>query len=94
MPDVMELLSDYQYTPDLAHAATLPARWYTDPAYLALEKERARGAQQSLGLRHDVERPPVSALSIGRHRKLQIRPQKRQLPKISFGLSAYVGPHR
>jgi choline monooxygenase len=36
----MELLSDYQYTPDLAHAATLPARWYTDPAYLALEKER------------------------------------------------------
>jgi choline monooxygenase len=32
-------LSDYQYQSDLSSASTLPARWYTDPAILALEKE-------------------------------------------------------
>jgi choline monooxygenase len=32
-------LSDYQPS-DLARAATIPARWYTDPAFLTLEQER------------------------------------------------------
>src|SRR5260370_16296108 len=32
-------LSDYQPS-DLARAATIPARWYTDPAFLKLEQER------------------------------------------------------
>jgi choline monooxygenase len=31
-------LSDYAPTPDLSHATTLPARWYTDPAFLDVEK--------------------------------------------------------
>lgn len=30
-------LSDYTFTPDLTQAGTLPARWYTDPAFLILE---------------------------------------------------------
>lgn len=33
-------LSDYTFTPDLTQAGTLPARWYTDPAFLILESER------------------------------------------------------
>jgi len=33
-------LSDYEFQPDLSAASTLPARWYTDPALLALERER------------------------------------------------------
>jgi choline monooxygenase len=32
-------LSDYTYTDDLSRAATLPARWYIDPAFLQAEKE-------------------------------------------------------
>jgi choline monooxygenase len=32
--------SDFQFESDLARAATIPARWYTDPAMLAREKER------------------------------------------------------
>lgn len=32
-------LSDYAFTPDLAQAGTLPARWYTDPAFLSLETD-------------------------------------------------------
>ncbi|MBZ5726444.1 MAG: Rieske 2Fe-2S domain-containing protein [Acidobacteriia bacterium] len=31
-------LSDYTYTPDLARASTIPARWYTDPAFLEAER--------------------------------------------------------
>ena len=31
-------LSDYQATPDLSKAETLPSRWYTNPAFLELEK--------------------------------------------------------
>jgi hypothetical protein len=31
-------LSDFTPTPDLATAQTMPARWYTDPALLELEK--------------------------------------------------------
>lgn len=33
-------LSDYNPTDDLALESTMPARWYTDPAFLELEKER------------------------------------------------------
>ena len=33
-------LNDYTPTPNLAQASTLPARWYTDPAFLELEKAR------------------------------------------------------
>lgn len=35
--------SDYRATPDLARAATIPARWYTDPQFLRLEQERVFG---------------------------------------------------
>ncbi len=31
------MLSDYHFQPDLARAATLPARWYTAPEILPLE---------------------------------------------------------
>ena len=33
-------LDDYIFEPDLARAATLPARWYTHPDFLAEEKEK------------------------------------------------------
>jgi choline monooxygenase len=33
-------LSDYQPSQDLSRAATIPARWYTDPGFLKLEQER------------------------------------------------------
>jgi choline monooxygenase len=33
-------LSDYHPTDDLATAATMPSRWYTDPAFLEAEKPR------------------------------------------------------
>ncbi len=33
-------LSDFTPTADLARAATLPARWYTNPEFLELEKEK------------------------------------------------------
>jgi choline monooxygenase len=36
----MSDLGDYRFEPDLSAASTLPARWYTDPALLALERER------------------------------------------------------
>src|SRR5258708_224012 len=32
-------LSDYEFEPNLARAATLPARWYVEPDFLALEKD-------------------------------------------------------
>ena len=38
--DLNDYLNDYVSTPDLTRAATLPSRWYTDPAFLQLEKER------------------------------------------------------
>jgi choline monooxygenase len=40
MTSTSTLLSDYTPTDRLDEAWTLPARWYTDPALLALEKER------------------------------------------------------
>lgn len=33
-------LDDFSPVADLAHASTLPARWYIDPAFLPLEKEK------------------------------------------------------
>ncbi len=33
-------LSDYQPRRDLSHAATIPSRWYTEPEFLKLERER------------------------------------------------------
>ena len=33
-------LSDFSPTADLAQASTLPARWYTEPQFLELEKEK------------------------------------------------------
>lgn len=38
MPDID--LSDYNATNDLARAMTIPARWYLEPDFLALEKEQ------------------------------------------------------
>ncbi len=51
-------LSDYQPAADLAQAETLPARWYTDPAFLELEKERIFWKTwQPVGHLEDVMRP-------------------------------------
>jgi choline monooxygenase len=36
-------LSDYAFEPDLSRASTLPARWYTDPAILSVERDRIFG---------------------------------------------------
>jgi choline monooxygenase len=36
-------LSDYTFEPNLARAATIPSRWYTDPAMLPIEQERIFG---------------------------------------------------
>jgi len=36
----INVFEDYRIQPDLADAWTLPARWYTDPAILPLEKEK------------------------------------------------------
>ncbi len=33
-------LSDFRPQPDLARAATIPARWYTDPEFLRLERQK------------------------------------------------------
>ena len=44
--------------PDLARAATLPVRWYTDPSFLALEHDRVfRRTWQIAGLASKVARP-------------------------------------
>jgi choline monooxygenase len=36
-------LSDYQFTPDLSRASTIPARWYLAPEFLAAERARVFG---------------------------------------------------
>ncbi|HEY1338590.1 MAG TPA: SRPBCC family protein [Bryobacteraceae bacterium] len=36
-------LSDYTFTADLARAATIPARWYTDPGFLEAERRQVFG---------------------------------------------------
>ncbi len=33
-------LSDFQPTSDLSRATTLPSRWYQDPNFLQLEKQK------------------------------------------------------
>lgn len=51
-------LSDFQPTSDLAVARTMPARWYTDPAFLELEKEKIFWRTwQPVGRVDDVQRP-------------------------------------
>ncbi|HUS15231.1 MAG TPA: SRPBCC family protein [Chloroflexia bacterium] len=56
--DPTALLDDYRFEPDLAHAATLPARWYVAPEYLALEKVRIFGRTwQAVGRLDEVTRP-------------------------------------
>lgn len=50
-------LSDYQPTDDLAEAKTMPARWYTDSAFLELEKEKIFWKTwQPVGRVEDVQR--------------------------------------
>ena len=49
--------SDYRPAADLAAAATMPARWYTDPRFLAHEKEQIFGRTwQPVGRVDDVLR--------------------------------------
>jgi choline monooxygenase len=51
-------LDDYQPTANLAAATTIPARWYTDPAFLDLERERVFwGTWQVLGHAGKVAAP-------------------------------------
>ncbi len=51
-------LSDFSPASDLAHAATLPARWYTDPRFLELEKGNIFATTwQWVGTIDMVERP-------------------------------------
>lgn len=51
-------LSDYEPTADLARAATIPARWYVDPALLALERRKVFGATwQPIARAADLREP-------------------------------------
>ncbi|MBZ0274525.1 MAG: Rieske 2Fe-2S domain-containing protein [Anaerolineae bacterium] len=51
-------LSDYVPAGDLALAETMPARWYTDPRFLEIEKEKIFWATwQPVGRLDDVLRP-------------------------------------
>lgn len=51
-------LSDYTPASDLAEASTMPARWYTDPRILELEKERIfHKTWQPVGRVDQVRRP-------------------------------------
>ena len=51
-------LSDYAAEPDLSRATTLPARWYVDPAFLDLEKEKIFWRTwQLVGFTHQVAKP-------------------------------------
>lgn len=51
-------LSDYQPTSDLSRAATLPARWYTDPRMLELENNKIFGRTwQAVGHARKVANP-------------------------------------
>src|SRR2546425_3985950 len=36
-------LTGYRHNPDLARASTIPARWYTDPAMLEIERRQVFG---------------------------------------------------
>jgi len=51
-------LSDYTFIPDLTQAGTLPARWYTDSAFLTLENELIFSKTwQPVGRAELVQRP-------------------------------------
>src|SRR5262249_43096518 len=51
-------LSDYQYTPHLARASTIPARWYTDPPFLDAERRALFGRTwQAVGHARSVAAP-------------------------------------
>ena len=51
-------LSDYTPEADLSRATTLPARWYVDPAFLELEKEKIFWRTwQPVGFTHQVAKP-------------------------------------
>jgi choline monooxygenase len=51
-------LSDYRPTADLSRAATIPARWYIDPDFLALERRRVFARTwQAVGYKRDVANP-------------------------------------
>lgn len=51
-------LTDYVATQDLARAATIPARWYLDADFLALESEKIFARTwQAAGLTRDVANP-------------------------------------
>jgi choline monooxygenase len=51
-------LSDFQPSGDLAQAETLPARWYTDPVLLEVEKEKLfYKTWQPVGRLENVRRP-------------------------------------
>jgi choline monooxygenase len=51
-------LSDYRRTDDLSAATTLPARWYTDPEFLEMEREKVFWRTwQAVGHTASVRRP-------------------------------------
>jgi len=50
-------LSDFRFEPELARAATMPARWYIAPEFLNLEKEKIFGCTwQAVGRIDEVAR--------------------------------------
>jgi len=51
-------LSDFRFQPDLARASTIPARWYTDPAFLEAERRLVFGRTwQAVGHAAQVAAP-------------------------------------
>ncbi len=56
-------LSDFIFEPDLARASTIPARWYTDPAMLALESRSVFGRTWQAVGRADAVATPGSYLA-------------------------------
>jgi choline monooxygenase len=56
-------LSDYSYTPDLARASTIPARWYTDPQILDAESHLVFGRTWQCAGHADAVAAPGSYLS-------------------------------
>ena len=51
-------LEDYRATADLSRAATIPARWYIDPAFLAFERRQVFARTwQAIGHTRDVANP-------------------------------------
>jgi len=51
-------LSDFRFEPDLAHASTIPARWYTAPGMLVCERNRVFARTwQAVGHAEKVAKP-------------------------------------